>query len=172
MQDAAGQRRSRTTSPDRHGHRRLAMVEPARRRQRRSRMVAADGRDSRKRARPSLNYVVPKSRRSRAVPGGVDVQRRSCLAGSIEKGHPARTPRSRAAQISIPMSEYPTCGVGHNFFSTDVWGAREPPSDSGTFDLYDGHPDCRSTPSSRSSRRRPGCASPYAAWRARWGVRA
>ncbi len=58
------------------------------------------------------------------------------LAAAIEKGIPLDTKISAPPKISIPMSEYPTCG-GHNFYSTDVWEP-ENSTDSGTFDLYSG----------------------------------
>ena len=121
------------------------------------------GRD-RKKGETYLNYIVPKRYGDSAGFQAGSTFKAFVLAAAIQKGIPLDTRISAPSKISIPMSEYPTCG-GHNYFSTDVWEP-ENSTDSGTFDLFTGTLP-RSTRSSRSSRSRPACASPTD-WPARW----
>ena len=113
----------------------LAMVEPRTGNVKALAQSRPMGRD-RAKGETYLNYVVPKRFGDSAGFQAGSTFKAFVLAAAIEKGIPLDTRISAPAKISIPMSEYPTCG-GHNFYSTDVWEP-ENSTDSGTFDLYSG----------------------------------
>jgi len=113
----------------------LAMVEPRTGDVKALSQSRPMGRD-RKKGETYLNYVVPKRYGDSAGFQAGSTFKAFVLAAAIQKGIPLDTEISSPSKISIPMSEYPTCG-GHNFFSTDVWEP-ENSTDSGTFNLYEG----------------------------------
>ncbi|MBF4767815.1 transglycosylase domain-containing protein [Nocardioides agariphilus] len=92
--------------------------------------------NNRKKGETYLNYVVPKRYGDSAGFQAGSTFKAFVLAAAIEKGISLDTKINAPPKISIPMSEYPTCG-GHNFYSTDVWEP-ENSTKSGTFNLYTG----------------------------------
>jgi len=113
----------------------LAMVEPRTGDVKALAQSRPMGRD-RKKGETYLNYVVPKRYGDSNGFQAGSTFKVFVLAAAIQKGIPLDTKISAPSRISIPMSEYPTCG-GHNFYSTDVWEP-ENSTDSGTFNLYTG----------------------------------